>query len=318
MRELKLFSGRANTELADKIAEVLHLELGGIKFSTFPDGEIHCKIEDVRGRDVYLVQPTCPPVNDSLMELLIMIDTCRRASAQRITAVMPYFGYARQDRKDEGRVPITAKLVANMITRAGADRVLTMDLHAAQIQGFFDIPVDHMYGSSVLNNHFRSLEIASDDLVIVSPDEGSIKRAVGHAKRLGGTLAIIDKRRISAETVSQENIIGGPVEGKVALMFDDMISTAGSICGAADLVKKMGARQIHVAASHGVFAGKAFERLKSAPIDSIVVTDSIPLPEEKRLPNMTVLSVAPMMGEAIKRIHQNKSISAIFGDNSSD
>lgn len=312
MRELKLFGGRANPDLAEKIASFLHLELGSCKFTTFPDGEIHCKIEDVRGRDVYLIQPTCPPVNDSLMELLILIDTCRRASARRITAVMPYFGYARQDRKDEGRVPITAKLVANMITRAGADRVLTMDLHAAQIQGFFDIPVDHMYGAGVLNEHFRTLNIPHDELVIVSPDEGSIKRAVGHAKRLGGELAIIDKRRVSAISVSQENLIGGPIEGRVALMFDDMISTAGSICGAAELVKKKGAREIHVAASHGVFSGPAFDRLKNAPIDSIVVTDSIPVPEEKRLPNLVILSVAPMMAEAIKRIHQHKSISEIF------
>lgn len=314
MRELKLFAGRANPELATDIASFLHLEIGGCKFSTFPDGEIHCKIEDVRGRDVYLIQPTSPPVNDSLMELLIMIDTCRRASAQRITAVMPYYGYARQDRKDEGRVPITAKLVANMITRAGADRVLTMDLHAAQIQGFFDIPVDHMYGAAVLNEHFHSLEIPHDELVIISPDEGSIKRSVGHAKRLGGELAIIDKRRMSAESVSQENIIGGPIEGKVALMFDDMISTAGSIVGAAELVKSKGAKEIHVAASHGVLAGPAVERLRNAPIDSIVLTDSIPIPDEKRLPNMKVLSIAPMMAEAIKRIHQNKSISEIFHD----
>lgn len=312
-RELKIFSGRANAELSQKIAEELHLELGLCKFSTFPDGEFHCKIEDVRGRDVFLVQPTCPPVNDSLMELLIMIDTCMRASAERITAVIPYYGYARQDRKDEGRVPITAKLVANMLTRAGADRVLTMDLHAAQIQGFFDLPVDHMYAAGVLNNHFRSMEIPSGELVIVSPDEGSIKRAVGHAKRLGGTLAIIDKRRISAEQVEQSNIIGGPIDGKIALMFDDMISTAGSICGAADLVKSCGAREIHVAATHGVFAGKAIERLKAAPIDSIVFTDSIPIAPENMLPNMKVLSVAPMLAEAIKRIHQHKSISAIFG-----
>ena len=318
MRELKIFSGRANPGLADKICQVLHLELGNINFSTFPDGEIHCKIEDVRGRDVYLVQPTCTPVNDSLMELLIMIDTCRRASANRITAVLPYYGYARQDRKDEGRVPITAKLVANMITRAGADRVLTMDLHAAQIQGFFDIPVDHMYGAGVLNEHFRSLDIPTDQLVIVSPDAGSIKRAVGHAKRLGGTLAIIDKRRDSAESVTVENIIGGPVDGKIALMFDDMISTAGSICSAAELVKNRGAKEIHVAASHGVFCGPAIERLKAAPVDSIVVTDSIPVTPEKMLPNMKVLSIAPMLGEAIKRIHQHKSISAIFGDSSAD
>ncbi len=312
MPELKIFSGRANPVLSRKIAEFLNLELGQCKFSTFPDGEFHCKIEDVRGRDVFLIQPTCPPVNDNLMELLIMIDTCLRASAERITAVIPYFGYARQDRKDEGRVPITAKLVANMITRAGADRVLAMDLHAAQIQGFFDVPVDHLYAAGVLNQYFLSLNIPHQDLVIVSPDEGSIKRAVGHAKRLGGEIAIIDKRRLSAESVSQENIIGGPIEGKIALMFDDMISTAGSICGAAELVRKHGAAEIHVAATHGVFAGPAIERLRQASIDSIVVTDSIPLLPENDLPNLKILSVATILGEAIKRIHQHKSISAIF------
>ena len=315
MPEIKIFSGRAHPKLSQDISEFLNLELGQCKFSTFPDGEIHCKIEDVRGRDVFLVQPTCPPVNDNLMELLIMIDTCLRASAERITAVIPYFGYARQDRKDEGRVPITAKLVANMITRAGADRVLTMDLHAAQIQGFFDVPVDHLYAAGVLNAHFQSLGIPAEDLVIVSPDEGSIKRAVGHAKRLGGQIAIIDKRRLSAEKVSQETIIGGPVEGKVALMFDDMISTAGSICGAAELVKENGAAQIHVAATHGVFAGPALERLQAAPIDSVVVTDSIPMAPDKTLPIIQVLTVAPVLGEAIKRIHQHKSISAIFAGN---
>ena len=312
MRELKIFSGRANPKLSKDICNFLNLPLGHIKFSTFPDGEIHCKIEDVRGRDVYLVQPTCPPVNDMLMELLIMIDTCLRASAERITAVIPYYGYARQDRKDEGRVPITAKLVANMLTRAGADRVLTMDLHAAQIQGFFDIPVDHLYAASVLNRHFANMGHKSADLVIVSPDEGSIKRAVGHAKRLGGNIAIIDKRRHGAEETTQENIIGGPIEGKVALMFDDMIATAGSICGAAELVKAKGAKEIHVAATHGVFAGKAMERLAAAPIDSIVVTDSIPIPEDRMLPNIVVLSVAKILGEAIKRIHQHESISQIF------
>ena len=310
---MKLFSGRANPELAKKIAAHLKFELSDVRLETFPDGEFHCKIEDVRGRDVFLIQPTCPPVNDSLMELLILIDTCLRASAERITAVIPYFGYARQDRKDEGRVPITAKLVANMVTRAGADRVLTMDLHAAQIQGFFDVPVDHMYAAPILNDHFRQMNIPEEQLVIVSPDEGSIKRAVGHAKRLGGEIAIIDKRRLSPDKVSQENIIGGSLEGKIALMFDDMISTAGSICGAAELVKAKGAKEIHVAASHGVFAGPAIERLKKAPIDSIVVTDSIPVPEEKMLPNMKVLSVAPVMAEAIKRIHHHESISAIFG-----
>lgn len=315
--ELKIFSGRANPQLAQDVCRFLNLPMGDCKFQTFPDGEIHCKIEDVRGRDVFLMQSTSPPVNDHLMELLIMIDTCMRASAERITAVLPYYGYARQDRKDEGRVPITAKLVANMLTRAGANRVLTMDLHAAQIQGFFDLPVDHLYAASVLNHYFLSQNLAPEELVIVSPDEGSIKRAVGHATRLGGELAIIDKRRTGAETTTQENIIGGSLEGKVALMFDDMISTAGSICGAAELVKKRGAREIHVAATHGLFAGKAIERLETAPIDSIVVTDSVPLEPEKQLPKIKVLSVASILGEAIKRIHQHESISEIFEGESS-
>ena len=313
-RQPKIFSGRANPELTSKICQSLNLPISGVRIETFPDGEFHCKIDDVRGRDVFLVQPTCPPVNDNLMELLIMIDACLRASADRITAVVPYYGYARQDRKDEGRVPITAKLVANMIVRAGADRVLAMDLHAAQIQGFFDVPVDHLYAGSVLNEHFIKMKIPTDELVIVSPDEGSIKRAVGHAKRIGGELAIIDKRRLTADKVIQENIIGGDLKGKVAVLFDDMISTAGSICGAAELVKKKGAREIHLAATHGVFAGSAIERLKNAPIDSIVVTDSVPLPPEKMFDKMQVLSVAPMLGEAIKRIHQHESISEIFSE----
>ncbi len=314
MRELKIFSGRANPELSQNICQFLNLELGSCKLQTFPDGELHCKIEDVRGRDVFIVQPTCPPVNDNLMELLILIDTCRRASAERITAVIPYFGYARQDRKDEGRVPITAKLVANLITRAGADRVLAMDLHAAQIQGFFDVPVDHLYAGGVLTAHFRRLFPNPNELVIVSPDEGSIKRAVGHAKRLGGTIAIIDKRRLGAETTRQENIIGGPVDGKVCLMFDDMISTGGSICGAAELLQSLGAREIHVGATHGVFAGNAIEKLKAAPISSIVVTDSIPLAEHLRLEKIHRLTIANLLGEAIRRIHQHKSISGIFQD----
>ena len=313
-RQPKIFSGRANPELTSKICSALNLPVGGVRFATFPDGEFHCKIDEVRGRDVFLVQPTCPPVNDNLMELLIMIDACRRASADRITAVIPYYGYARQDRKDEGRVPITAKLVANMIVRAGADRVLAMDLHAAQIQGFFDVPVDHLYAGSVLNKHFIDMKIPTEELVIVSPDEGSIKRAVGHAKRIGGDLAIIDKRRLTAEKVVQENIIGGDLEGKVAIMFDDMISTAGSICGAAELVKKKGAREIHVAATHGVFAGPAIERMMAAPIDSIVITDTVPLPPGKTCDKIKVLSVAGMLGESIKRIHQHESISEIFSE----
>jgi ribose-phosphate pyrophosphokinase len=313
MRELKIFSGRANSPLAEAICDHLHLKLARITLGKFPDTENYCKIEeDVRGRDIFLVQPTCPPVNDTLMELLIMIDSCKRASAARITAVIPYFGYARQDRKDEGRVPITAKLAANMITRAGADRVLTMDLHAAQIQGFFDVPVDHLYAAPVLNAHFLKLDIRPDEIVVVSPDEGSIKRAIGHSKRLGGTLAIIDKRRSSATETKQENLIGGPVDGRVALIFDDLISTGGSICGAARLVRQAGARGVYVAATHGLLCGSAVENIQKAPIDQVVVTNSIPLSKRQLISKVEVLSVAPLLAEAMKRIHHDQSISAMF------
>lgn len=313
MRELKIFSGRANPELAKRICRFLNLPMGKILLEDFPDGEIHCKIEeDIRGRDVFLMQPSCPPVNNHLMELLIMIDSCVRASAARITAVLPYFGYARQDRKDEGRVPITAKLAANIITRAGADRVLTMDLHAAQIQGFFDVPVDHLYAAPVLNKHFIDMGFEGEDTVIVSPDVGSIKRAAGHAHRLGGQLAIVDKRRTSATKTRQEHIIGAPVEGRVALMFDDMISTAGSICGAAETVKEHGAKEIYVAATHGVLAGNAVEKLQKSPITGLVLTDTIPLPAEKNLDIITIRSVDELLGEAIKRIHHHQSISDFF------
>jgi ribose-phosphate pyrophosphokinase len=315
MREVKIFSGRANPALAKDICSHLNLPLGRITLGSFPDTETSCKVdEDVRGRDVYLVQPTCPPVNENLMELLIMIDSCKRASAERITAVIPYYGYARQDRKDEGRVPITAKLVANLIVRAGADRVLTMDLHAAQIQGFFDVPVDHLYAAPVLNNYFERMHLSRDEIVVVSPDEGSIKRAIGHSKRLGGRVAIIDKRRSSATKTRQENIIGGPVEGRVALMFDDLISTAGSICGAAHLVHEAGAREIHVAASHGVFCGDAIKNIQQAPIATVAVTNSIPLKKEQLIPKIKVLPIAPLLAEAIKRIHQHQSISSMFNE----
>ena len=317
MRELKVFSGRANPALAEEICQHLHLKPSAVSLGKVPDGENYCRLEDdVRGRDVFIVQPTCPPCNDHLMELLIMIDSCKRASANRITAVIPYFGYARQDRKDEGRVPITAKLVANIITRAGADRVLAMDLHAPQIQGFFDVPVDHLYAAPVLNESFLRRGLAAERIVVVSPDEGSIKRAVGHAQRLNGAIAIVDKRRTSAMEVRQSTIIGGPIDGKVAVMFDDMISTAGSICGAARLVKKAGAEEIHIACTHGILCGPAIERLREAPIDSIAITNSIPLPPEKHLPNMHVLSVAPLLAEAIKRIHHDQSISAMFRESS--
>jgi ribose-phosphate pyrophosphokinase len=313
MNDLKIFSGKANTALAKRIAEYLGVPLGDVSLGSFPDGEISCKInEDIRGRDVFLLQPTSPPVNENIMQLLVMIDSCLRASAERITAVIPYYGYARQDRKDEGRVPITAKLVANLITRAGANRVLTMDLHAAQIQGFFDVPVDHLYAAPVLNEHFLNQKIDMDDVVIVSPDEGSIKRALGHAKRIGGSVAIIDKRRIGPDKTVQAHILGGQVEGKIALMFDDMISTAGSISGAAKTLHDHGVREIHVAATHPVLCGPAVERLKGANLKSLVVTDSIPLRDDQLLPQTQVLTIAPLLGEAIKRIHRNESISRLF------
>ncbi|MCL2117635.1 MAG: ribose-phosphate pyrophosphokinase [Planctomycetaceae bacterium] len=312
MNELMVFSGRANPGLAHKVCKYLRVDPGKIIVDQFPDGETRVKIEqDVRGGDVFIIQPTCGDVNNAIMELLIMIDSFKRASAARITACMPYFGYARQDRKDEGRVPITSKLVANLITRAGADRVLAMDLHAAQIQGFFDIPVDHLTASPVLDAFFRDLGYDPDEVVVVSPDEGSIKRAASHVKVIGGNLAIIDKRRYG-NRVDQENLIGGPIEGKVCFIFDDLISTASSICGAARLVHKMGAKKTYLGATHGVFCGDAIKTLSETPLEQIVVTDTIPLSQEKQLPTITVLSVAPLIGEAIRRIHFNESLSRLF------
>lgn len=310
---LTILGGRSNEPLAREIAEYLGVDLGRVDVDNFPDGEIFVQLmQNVRGCDVFLVQPTGPPVNESLMELLIMIDTVRRASAARITAVIPYFGYARQDRKDAGRVPITAKMVANLIVEAGADRVLTMDLHAAQIQGFFDVPVDHLYAAPFVDAYFQSLNIPEDELVIVSPDEGSIKRSLQHLEHLGGSFAIIDKRRSSATETKQAHLIGGPIEGKTVLMFDDMITTAGSICGAAAVAHKYGAKDVYVSASHGVFCGPAMERLKAAPIKEVVVTNSLPLKSEHGLPHLRVVSIAPLLGEAIRRIHRNESVSYLF------
>jgi ribose-phosphate pyrophosphokinase len=311
--KMKVFSGRANIPLAEKIARHLDDNLGKITLDNFPDGEVSVRIEeDVRGRDVFLVQPTCPPVNDNLMELLIMLDSFKRASADRITAVLPYYGYARQDRKDVGRVPITAKLVADLLSVAGADRVLALDLHAAQIQGFFDIPVDHLHGGPVINDYIRSLEVPPEDLVVLSPDEGSIKRSLLHQKKLGGAIAIVDKRRSSATHTQQANLIGASLEGKVAVIFDDMISTAGSVVGAADVACRNGAREVYACATHAVLAGTAVEKLRAAPIRQVVVTDSIPLPRNKQLPNIKVLSVARLLADAIKRIHYNESVSKLF------
>ena len=311
--KLKVFSGRANVPLAEKIALCLGDTLGKITLANFPDGEISVRIEeDVRGRDIFLVQPTCPPVNENLMELLVMLDSFKRASAARITVVLPYYGYARQDRKDVGRVPITAKLVANLLTGAGANRVLALDLHAAQIQGFFDIPVDHLHAGPVINEYVRSLEIPVSDFVVLSPDEGSIKRALLHQKKLGGAIAIIDKRRASATKTEAANLIGSSLDGKVAVIFDDMISTAGSVVGAAHVARYNGAREVYACATHAVLCGPAIERLRDAPIRQVVVTDSIPLQPNKQLPNITVLSIAPLLADAIKRIHFNESVSKLF------
>jgi ribose-phosphate pyrophosphokinase len=311
--KLKIFSGRANVGLAEQIAKCMGDPLGKIELKNFPDGENYVRIdEDVRGRDVFIVQPTSPPVNETLMELLIMIDSFKRASASRITAVLPYFGYARQDRKDVGRVPITAKLVADLITRAGADRVIALDLHAAQIQGFFDIPVDHLQASPVFNEYVRNLNIPPKDFVVLSPDEGNVKRILRFQKKFGGSIAIVDKRRVSGSEVKQVNLIGGPLEGKVCVIFDDMISTAGSVVGAADVAMRYGAKVVYACATHGVFCGPAYERLHDAPIKQVVVSDSVPLEAWNRPANIHVLSVAPLLADAIKRIHANESVSVLF------
>ncbi len=312
---LKIFSGRANRPLAEGIAKVLKQPLGRVTLEDFPDGETGVRIEeDVRGRDVFVVQPTCTPVNHNLMELLIMLDAFKRASPARITAVLPYYGYARQDRKDKGRVPISAKLVANLITRAGADRVLALDLHAAQIQGFFDIPVDHLYAVKELAKHVRSLNIPQDELVVLSPDEGSIKKALDFQKNVGGKLTLVDKRRTSATEIKHGHMIGAPVDGKCVVIYDDMISTAGTIVGAVNVAKAHGARAVYVCATHGVLCGPAIEKLRAAPIDQLAITDSIPLPPEKQLPCIKVISVSALVANAITRIHGNESISELFKD----
>jgi ribose-phosphate pyrophosphokinase len=310
---LKIFSGTSNVALTAAICKYLKVPVGGAELDRFPDGEKVIRVEDdVRGRDCFVVQSTCLPVDENLMEILIYLDCLRRASARRITAVIPYFGYARQDRKDEGRVPITAKLVANLVTTAGADRVLAIDLHAAQLQGFFDIPVDHLTGELVLSRYFRDKKI--DKLTVVSPDVGNIKIASRYASHLGGELAIIHKRRASGSEVEAQEMIG-EVEGRNVLMCDDIIATAGTVCSAARLLKERGALKIYVGATHGVFVGEALERLQGAPLDEVVVTDTIPTNDKiKELSNIKVLTVASMLGEAIKRIHRDESVSSLFNN----
>ncbi len=311
---LKIFAGRAGQELTAAMCEHLNIPVARANTELFPDGELLVKLEeDVRGRDCFVVQSTCDPVNANLMELLIYIDCLRRASAKRITAVIPYFGYARQDRKDEGRTPITAKLVANIITAAGADRVLCMDLHAAQIQGFFDIPVDHLSASAVFCDYFDSVRETLGDLVIVSPDVGNVKVANMYASLLDAELAIIDKRRESGMKVASKNLIG-EVDGMTVLMVDDMISTAGTVCEAAKLVKDRGATKVIAAATHPVLVGLALERLSEAAIDQVVISDTIPngnrlQPLEHKLHRLTV---AKLLGEAVHRIHHDMSVSALF------
>ncbi len=312
INHLKIFTGNANPALAQKISAYLSIPLGQAVVKTFSDGEIYVEIkENVRGADVFVIQPTCPPVNDHLMELLIMVDALRRASARRITAVMPYYGYARQDRKVVPRTPITAKLVANLITVAGARRVLTIDLHAGQIQGFFDIPVDHLYAAPVLIRYLKE-EFRGKDLVIVSPDAGGVERARAYAKRLDAGLAIIDKRRLRPNESEVMNVVGD-VKGKVAIILDDMIDTAGTMCKAAEALAERGAKEVHGMATHPVLSGPALERIKKSPMKSVVVTDTIPLREEARkLKKIKVLSVAELLGEAIRRIHNDDSVSSLF------
>ena len=312
LEKLQVFAGNANRALAQRVCDRLELPLGDVLINRFPDGEINVKInDDVRGRDVFIVQPTCPPVNDNLIELLLLIDTVKRASAARITAVIPYYGYARKDRKDEGRVPISAKLVANLITTAGADRVVCVDLHAPQIQGFFDIPVDHLYSSPVLTGHFKRLGLADiADGCIVAPDVGGIKQARAYAKLLGLSLAVVDKRRVSPDQAKAMHVIG-EVEGKRCVLVDDMISTGGTIAEAANALRNHGAREVHVCATHAVFCGPAKERLEGAKLASIVVTDTIPQGDATPK-GVTTLSVGDLLGDAILRIHQGRSVSKLF------
>jgi len=307
--ELKIFSGNANIPLAKAICNYIGTELGDATVSTFPDGETMVKInENIRGRDVYIIQPTCPPTNQHLMELLIMVDAARRASATRITAVIPFFGYARQDRKDQPRVPITAKLVANLLVAAGVNRVLTMDLHAQQLQGFFDIPVDHLYAMPAMIDHLKKLGI--ENLAVVSPDVGGVKMASAYAQALGASMAIVVKRRTSATEVEAVSVIG-EVEGKNVLLIDDIVETAGTLTGAARILKQQGAKSVYAAVSHAVLTNLAIERLNNSEITKLITTDSVP-PRADLTDRVDVVSIAQLMGEGIQRIHDGESVSSLF------
>jgi ribose-phosphate pyrophosphokinase len=311
---IKVFAGRNSKDLANTICSEIGIELGRARTNLFPDGEVFVKLDDdVRGRDCFVVISTCDPVNDNLMELLVFCDCLRRASANTVTMVMPYYGYGRQDRKDEGRVPITAKLVANLITASNADRVIAMDLHAAQIQGFFDIPVDHLSATPVFYDYFMSIRDELGDLCLVSPDVGNVKVAEAMANLLSADLAIINKRRLTGDTIKVGHLIGD-VKDKTVLMFDDMISTGGTVVEAAKLVKENGATDVICAATHAVLAGPAMDKLAASPISKIVVTDTIPEGDRcgKIKDKLVVLSIGEMLGQAIKRIHNNESISELF------
>ncbi|MEI8011285.1 MAG: ribose-phosphate pyrophosphokinase [Candidatus Omnitrophota bacterium] len=314
MSEISIISGNAHKELAEKICASLDIPLTEVLCGRFSEGEIRVQIvSNVRGKDVFVVQPTCPPTNDNLMELLILIDAARRASAKRITAVIPFYGYARQDRKDQPRVPITAKLVANLITAAGVDRVLCMDLHASQIQGFFDIPVDHLYAINTICEYFEQMNMKN--LVVVSPDVGGIRMARAYAKRLNAGLAIIDKRRMSPEETEVMNILGN-VKGKNAVLVDDLVATGGSLVEAVKALKDVGVGKVYAAVTHGVLSGSAVEKLVNCDaLEELVITDSIPLTKEKRAPKIKQLTVASLLAEAIKRIHNEQSISCLFDVN---
>lgn len=307
---MKIISGSAHPEIASKIVQHLGVELTNVTVTAFPDGESFVKInENIRGQDVFIVQPTCPPTNHNFMELCIMVDAARRASAGRITAVMPFFGYARQDRKDQPRVPITAKLVANLLTAAGVNRVLTMDLHAAQIQGFFDIPVDHLYAAPVLINHLRDKHIGEGGkLTVVSPDVGGVKMARAYANSLGAELAIVAKHRVSATQVEAMNVIGD-VAGSDVMLVDDMTETAGTLTAAAEILKKNGAGRIFAGVSHGVLGDLARERLKGSCIECVLTTDSVPMAYGEKV---ETVSVGSLMAEAIKRIHEGESVTSLF------
>ncbi len=313
VKNIKIFTGNSHPELAQEIAKILGLKVGAGDVGTFSDGEISVNIgETVRGADVFIVQSTCSPVNNNLMELLIMIDAFKRASAGRITAVIPYYGYARQDRKAKSRDPITAKLVADLLTTAGADRVLTMDLHAAQIQGYFNIPVDHLVGSPILSRYFIDKGLADqDDVVVVSPDLGSVTRARKFADKLHAPIAIIDKRRPKANVSEIMNIIGD-VEGKKCILIDDMIDTAGTIANAANALKDLGAKNVYACCTHGVLSGPAFERINNSAIEELVMLNTIKLPEGVDKEKFKSISVAPLFAEAIKRIYDDEPISKLF------